>query len=47
MLTVKVDELKRASKGWSTSEQFMLAMALQLFNGRNNNAQAFHQSAGE
>lgn len=34
-LTVKVDKLKRASKGWSTSEKFMLALALHLYNGRN------------
>lgn len=34
-LTVKVDKLKKASRGWSTSEKFMLALALHLYNGRN------------
>lgn len=34
-LTVKVDKLKRASRGWSTSEKFMLSLALHLYNGRN------------
>lgn len=34
-LTVHVNKLKKASKGWSTSERFMLDVALHLFNGRN------------
>lgn len=34
-LTVKVDKLKKVSKPWSTSEKFMLALALHLYNGRN------------
>ncbi|AIQ17045.1 hypothetical protein H70357_10520 [Paenibacillus sp. FSL H7-0357] len=34
-LSVHVDKLKKVSKGWSTSEKFMLAVALHLFNGRN------------
>jgi hypothetical protein len=34
-LTVKVDKLKKASKLWSPSEKFMLALALHLYNGRN------------
>ncbi|MDH6370577.1 hypothetical protein M2444_002357 [Paenibacillus sp. PastF-3] len=34
-LSVHVDKLKKASKGWSTSEKFMLALALHLYNGRN------------
>lgn len=34
-LTVHTDKLKKASKGWSTSEKFMLTLALHLYNGRN------------
>ncbi|WP_342410604.1 hypothetical protein [Paenibacillus sp. FSL R10-2778] len=34
-LTVHVDELIKASKGWSPSERFMLTCALNLFNGIN------------
>lgn len=34
-LSVHVDKLKKTSKPWSTSEKFMLDLALHLYNGRN------------
>ncbi|ASA25397.1 hypothetical protein [Paenibacillus donghaensis] len=34
-MTVHTAKLKKAAAGWSTSEKFMLALALHLFNGRN------------
>lgn len=33
--TVKMEALKRLSKPWSSSERFMLNLALHLFNERN------------
>jgi hypothetical protein len=33
--TVKIDSLKRIARPWSTSEKFMLNLALHLFNERN------------
>ncbi len=33
--SIDIEGLKRASRGWSSSEKFMLALALHLFNERN------------
>lgn len=33
--TIDIEGLKKASKGWATSEKFMLALALHLFNERH------------
>ncbi|MCA4756301.1 DUF6075 family protein [Mycolicibacterium fortuitum] len=33
--TIDIEGLKRSSRGWSTSEKFMLSLALHLFNERN------------
>ncbi|AYB47677.1 hypothetical protein [Paenibacillus lautus] len=33
--SIDIEGLKRSSRNWSTSEKFMLSLALHLFNERN------------